>query len=183
MEQFCPCFCHWMSNIFLWFFGQAKLILHHQPSTVLHFDVFLFKFFFFFVTTVVSQWDFTHGKFRLPSPGKASCDSCTTQPTVHSGCFSVPIIHRTLTWTTGSLTCAQMLMQAITHGVTDTHKRVCTESWLWEKNSLPHQGIEPVSAACQSDAKQHPQEVAVLLHHAESVQEIVRVSISCTSTV
>ena len=24
-------------------------------------------------------------------------------------------------------------------------KRVCTESWLWEKNPLPYQGLEPVS--------------------------------------
>ena len=44
--------------------------------------------------------------------------SCTTQPTVHAGCFSVFIIHRTLTWTKGSLTRAQMLMHAIcTQGV------------------------------------------------------------------
>ena len=32
----------------------------------------------------------------------------TTQPTVHAGCLSVSIIHRTLTWTTGSLTCTHM---------------------------------------------------------------------------
>ena len=31
-------------------------------------------------------------------------------------------------------------------------KRVCTESWLWEKNPLPDRGIEPASAACRSDA-------------------------------
>ena len=31
-------------------------------------------------------------------------------------------------------------------------KRVCTESWLLEKNPLPHKGIEPASAACRSDA-------------------------------
>ena len=34
----------------------------------------------------------------------------------------------------------------------ETHKRVCTESVLWEKNPLPHQKIEPVSVAWQSDA-------------------------------
>ena len=42
--------------------------------------------------------------------------SRATQPTVHAGCFSVSIVHRTLTWTTGSLTCAQMLKHAIAHG-------------------------------------------------------------------
>ena len=30
-------------------------------------------------------------------------------------------------------------------------RRVCTESWLWGKNPLPHQGIEPASAVCWSD--------------------------------
>ena len=31
-------------------------------------------------------------------------------------------------------------------------ERVCTESWLWEKNPSQHQGIEPASAAWRSDA-------------------------------
>ena len=31
-------------------------------------------------------------------------------------------------------------------------KRVCTESWLWEENPLPHQGIRFASGACWSDA-------------------------------
>ena len=53
---------------------------------------------------------FLHGKF---GPGKASCDSHSTQPTMNAGCFSVSIIHLTLAWTTGSLTCARMLMHAI----------------------------------------------------------------------
>ena len=116
------------------------------------------NFYFFFslhilFTTVLSQWDFSHGKFGLLSPGKAGCDSHATQPTVHARCFSVSIIHQTLTWTTRSLMCAQILMHAVAHGgYMDTHKRVCTESWLWEKNPLLHQGIEPASAACWSHA-------------------------------
>ena len=36
--------------------------------------------------------------------------------------FSVSLIHRTLTWTTGSLTCAHMLMHAIAHGGVRTPK-------------------------------------------------------------
>ena len=53
--------------------------------------------------------------------GKSGCrpqlrQNCATQPTVHAGSFSVSIIHRTLTWTTRSLTCAQMLIHAIAHG-------------------------------------------------------------------
>ena len=39
----------------------------------------------------------------------------------------------------------------------EQHKRACTESWLWDKNPLPHQGwtLEPTSVlhlASQSDA-------------------------------
>ena len=31
-------------------------------------------FTFIFLTTVLSQWDFSHGKFGFPFPGKAGCD-------------------------------------------------------------------------------------------------------------
>ena len=49
--------------------------------------------------------------------------SRTTQPMVHAGCFGVSIIHQTLTWTAGSLTCTQMLLRAIAHrGCTDTER-------------------------------------------------------------
>ena len=76
---------------------------------------------------------------------------------MYAGCFSVSIIHQTLTWTTGSFTCPQMLMHAVAHGGwgggTDTRKTVCTESWLWnQKNTLPYRGIEPALAACRSAA-------------------------------
>ena len=42
-----------------------------------------------------------------------------------------------------------------TQGLYRCHKRVCTGSWLWKKNCLPHQGLEPMSVlplAFQSDA-------------------------------
>ena len=41
---------------------------------------------------------------------------------VHAGYVCVAIIHQTLTWTTGSLTYAQMLMHAIAHGGVRTPK-------------------------------------------------------------
>ena len=44
----------------------------------------------------IVTWDFSHGHFMLLSQEKASCN---VQPTVHAGCFSVPIIQQTLTWT------------------------------------------------------------------------------------
>ena len=46
------------------------------------------------------------------------------------------------------------------NGVYGHRKRICTESWQWEKNPLPHRGIEPAWAACRSDAlptELHPQ--------------------------
>ena len=60
-------------------------------------------------------------EIRVAFPGESQLRQIrATQPRVHAGCFSVSIVHRTLTWTTGSLTCAQMKMHAIAHGCTDT---------------------------------------------------------------
>ena len=61
-------------------------------------------------------------EIRVAFPGESQLQqSRTTQSTVHAKCFSASIIHRTLTWTTGSLTCTQMLMHAIAQGgCTDT---------------------------------------------------------------
>ena len=63
----------------------------------------LFVFFNHF-TTVSSHWDLSHGKFWLPFPG----ESQLRQPMMHTGCFIVCVIYPTLTWTTGSLTCAHV---------------------------------------------------------------------------
>ena len=85
---------------------------------------------------------------------RAHCAWATTIiKLVCTGYVCVAIIHRSLTRTTGSLSCAQMLMHAISHGGVYGHrKRVCTESWLWEENSLPHWGNKPASAAWRFDA-------------------------------
>ena len=115
-----------------WWMGDRDT--YSLPSAVCSIQVcgilIHFLFFFLLVTTVLSQCDspnvilcgwlgskhqlthskcnFSHGKFRSPSTGKASCDSRAPLPTVHAGCFSVSIIHWTLTWTKWSLTCAHM---------------------------------------------------------------------------
>ena len=85
----------------------------------------IFFFFYNFFTTVLSQWDFSHGKFRLPSPGKASWDTVMLP---NLGCMRLPM------------------------GMCRHHKRVSTESGLWEKNPLPHEAIKPALAACRSNA-------------------------------
>ena len=88
------------------------------------FFVVVFPFSFF--TTVLSQWDFSHEKFRLLSHGRATCDHAT-QPMVHAGCFSVSTIHASLTWTTGSLMCAQMLCIQLYAGCSDTVRESALE--------------------------------------------------------
>ena len=95
-----------------------------------------------YLTTVLSHWDFSQRKFGLLSPaGSQLRQSRAAQPTMHAGCFSVSLIHRTPTWSTGYLTCVQMLMRAIAHrGV-----RALAESWHWKNDSLPHRGINPAA--------------------------------------
>ena len=39
-----------------------------------------------------------------------------------------------------------------TRGLYRHRKRVCSESWLWEKKPSPHPGTEPASTACLSNA-------------------------------
>ena len=65
------------------------------------------------------QWEMRVAFLRESQPRQ----SRAIQLTVHVGCFSVSIIHRTLTWTKGYLTCAQMLMHATAHGGVRTHVR------------------------------------------------------------
>ena len=69
------------------------------------------------LTTVLSHWDFSHGKCGLLSPGKPAATE-SRYPTYGTCwvCFGVSIIHRTLSWTTGSFTRAHVLMYAIAHG-------------------------------------------------------------------
>ena len=75
-----------------------------------------------------------------------------TQPTVHAGCFSVAIIHRTLDMDY-RIFCVRTYVNAChcTQVCTDTVR----ESALkvdWERNPLPYRGIAPASAACRSGA-------------------------------
>ena len=58
------------------------------------------------------------GKIRVAFPGESQLrQSRATQPRVHAGSVSASIFHPALTRTTGSLTCAQILMHTIAHGV------------------------------------------------------------------
>ena len=84
--------------------------------------------FYFFYNCLVPM-GFLPLEIWVAFPGESQLQqSHATRLTVHSGCFSVSIIHRTLTWTTWSLTCAQMLMHVIAVGGrgVQTHIQVCT---------------------------------------------------------
>ena len=101
-------------------------------------------------TTVLSHGDFSHWEIRVSFPWESHLrQSRATRPAVHAWCFCVFKIHRTRTWTTGSLTGAQMLMHAAAHG-----EQFAPKADSGKKNPLPHRGVEYASAACQSDAYQ-----------------------------
>ena len=72
-----------------------------EPSKVLlnwHCNFFLITFFFVFNNCIVPM-GFLPWKIKVAFPGESQLrQSCAIQPTVHAGCFSVSIIHQTLTW-------------------------------------------------------------------------------------
>ena len=77
---------------------------------------FIHIFFFFFNTCIVPL-GFLPWKILVAFLRKSQLQqSHATQPKVHTGCFSVSMIHQTLTWATVFLKCTQMLMHVITHG-------------------------------------------------------------------
>ena len=89
-------------------------ILKIAKTYFFHFTYFLLSTFY----NCIVQVRFLPWEIRVAFPGESQLwQSRATQPTVHAGCFSISIIHQTLTWTTGSLTCTKMLMHAIAHGV------------------------------------------------------------------
>ena len=95
--------------------------------------------------------EFLPWQIRVAFPGEIQLQqSRATPPTVHAGCFSLSIIQRTLTWTTGSLTCrTDVNPNGWYTGVYGHRKIVCIESWLWEENPLPHPGNQTCVSGVQ----------------------------------
>ena len=132
---------HWLFELFVFFF--------------------FFFFFFFFLHTFyncIVPMGFLPREIQVEFSGESQLrQSLATQPTEHAECFSVSIIHRTLTRTTGSLLCSQMKTHAIAHeGVCGHRKRVCSESRLWErKKSLAAPGnrtcVDSVPVRCSTN--------------------------------
>ena len=85
--------------------GRGASLLSYQGGLSL--GILLYYFFFFYnciVPLAFFSWEIW---FAFPGERELR-QSRATQPPVHAGYFSVFTIHRTLTWTKGSLTCAQM---------------------------------------------------------------------------
>ena len=62
-----------------------------------------------FLYNCIVLMGFIPREIRVAFPGESQLrQNRAIQPTGHAGCFSVSIIHRTLTWTTGSLTCTHV---------------------------------------------------------------------------
>ena len=144
---------------FIWFcFLQVNLMLTLCVCYCLH-HVQLTKCFNYFFNNCIVPLGF------LPWEVQELWQSCATQPTVHAGWFSVSRIHWTRIWTTGSLTCTQILMRAIAHGggggYRRTHVRACTEGWLWEEYPLLHQELN----LCQRHAGQKLYQLSELHPH------------------
>ena len=99
--------------------GVAKTIEQHASHSATKsnvcVDLGLFVWWVFVVVFFVC-WFFCNCIVPLEFLSQQLRQSRAIQRTVHSGCFSVSIIHRSLTWITGSLTCAQILMHAVAHG-------------------------------------------------------------------
>ena len=79
-------------------------------------EVHIFKKLFHLFYNCVVSMEFLHGKIRVAITWESKLQqSSATQLVMHARCVHIFIIHRSLTWTTGSLTCAQELMHAIAH--------------------------------------------------------------------
>ena len=93
-------------------FSQLILIAYSFSSAEYKFSCFKKQKTFY---NCIVQMGFLPWEIQVAFPRESQLQQ--SQPTVHAGCLCVPIIHQTLTWTTGSLTCTQILMHAIAHGV------------------------------------------------------------------
>ena len=91
---------------------QMQYLFTERTKTYL--GCFFFCCCFFYNCIVPSG--FLPWEIQVAFPGESQQRwSNATQPSVHTRCFSVLLIHQTLTWTTGSLTYAPMLMHAVAH--------------------------------------------------------------------
>ena len=113
-------------------------------------NLFIYLFIYY---AFISLWDFSHGQLGSFPRGKTAATE-SRYPT-HGAWWVFQCVHNPPNSNADCRifnVCTDVNACDCTWGFTDTRKRVCTESGLWEKNPLLHRGFEPASAACQSDA-------------------------------
>ena len=99
-------------------------------------------FLFFIFCTLLSQLAFcppvgNSGRFRQGKPAATESRYPTLiNDKVHAGYFRVSVIHRTRTWTTGSLTCStcSFLCSTCTHRGSWAHRQRVATTFLTRKN-------------------------------------------------
>ena len=96
---------------------DAKLCHDSEPYGQDGWYILAFTFTLLFFYNFIVLMGFLPREIHTAFPGESQLwQGHATQPTVHAGCFSVSISHQTLTWTTGSLPCTQMLRHVTAHG-------------------------------------------------------------------
>ena len=109
-------------------------------------------------------------EIRVAFPEKASCDRIELPNLLGNGCFSVSIIHRTLTWTTGSLSCAQMFMHAIAQRCVRTPKESLHRKLTLRRKSLAAPGnrncVGGVTIRCANQLDYIPSQVSQRLRQS-----------------
>ena len=115
-------------------------------------------FFFFFNTLFIPC-----RKFRSPYAGKVTTATRAALPIPISACSIFMCLSNGMAANDWDLSCMHgcyLGMWLHTWGLCGHRKRVCTESWLWEENPLPHQKIQPVSEVCSSDTSWMPYQLS-----------------------
>ena len=93
-----------------------------------------FTFTFYFFTTVLSQCDFSHGNSGCLPWGKLAATE-SRYPT-YRACRVFYCFHNPPNSDTDLYRAHRCKCMRLHTGVYGHRKRVCTESWLWEKNPL-----------------------------------------------
>ena len=100
----------------------------------------MFVFLFCILYTLLSQWEFLPWKIWVAFARGKPAATESRYPTlgnckVHAGCFCASIIHRTLTWTTGSLMCIHYICD---HSYACVYTLITSQHNVFDLEKLPH---------------------------------------------
>ena len=125
------------SPSFLGFCSCEQIFISFKHACFIFLCLIIFLYFVHFVAPMGISPKGNPGRFPQGKPAATqSCYPILINYKAHAGSFRVCIIHRTLTWTTGSLACVHLIIltRAYTHGGWTRRQRVST-TFLTRKNS------------------------------------------------